>query len=134
MIDHTALLPVRYAETDQMGIVHHSVYILWFEQARIELLNSLDMPYASFEAEGYFMPVLSVQCNFLKPVRFGEQVRVRAQIQAMPGAVFEITYEVYGSDQILRAGGSSRHSFMNRDYRAVKPPRRFLEKLKPYFR
>jgi acyl-CoA thioester hydrolase len=134
MIANTASIKVRYAETDQMGIVHHSVYIIWFEQSRIELLNSLDMPYASFEAEGYFMPVLAVNCEFFKPVRFGEQVNVLAKISVMPGAAFEISYEVTGSDQTLRAAGSSRHSFMNKEYRAVKPPKRFMEKLKPFFR
>ena len=66
---HTARIEVRYAETDQMGIVHHSVYAVWFEQARTEYFREAGASYADMEAEGFAAPVLELNVRFRQPTR-----------------------------------------------------------------
>ena len=71
---------VQYYETDGMGIVHHSNYIRWFEEARVDLLEQLGFGYDRIEAEGYSGPVLEVACQYKTMSRFGETVRIEATI------------------------------------------------------
>ena len=71
---------VNYYETDMMGIVHHSVYAIWFEQARTEIFRANGIPFSQFEAEGYHSPLLSIETQFIKPCRYGEIVDVHLQL------------------------------------------------------
>ena len=73
---HTARVEVRYAETDQMGIVHHSVYAVWFEQARTEYFREAGGSYADMEAEGFAAPVLELNVRFRQPTHYGEFVDI----------------------------------------------------------
>ena len=73
---HTARVEVRYAETDQMGIVHHSVYAVWFEQARTEYFREAGASYADMEAEGFAAPVLELNVRFRQPTHYGEFVDI----------------------------------------------------------
>ena len=73
---HTARIEVRYAETDQMGIVHHSVYAVWFEQARTEFFREAGASYADMEAEGFGAPVLELNVQFKAPTHYGDFVDI----------------------------------------------------------
>ena len=73
---HTARIDVRYAETDQMGIVHHAVYAVWFEQARTEYFREAGASYADMEAEGFSSPVLELNVQFKNPTHYGEFVDI----------------------------------------------------------
>ena len=133
MIRHETRLSVRYAETDQMKFVHHSNYIIWFEMGRIGLMESAGISYADLERQGYLLPVLETGARYLKPARFGDELTMKTVIPEMPRAKIKFEYQIFNAREELLCSGFSLHSFMNRDDRAIKPPKTFLQKLKDYF-
>lgn len=107
---------VQYYETDGMGIVHHSNYIRWFEEARVDLLEQLGFGYDRIEAEGYSGPVLEVACQYKTMSRFGETVRIEATITRYNGVRMTLHYNVFDkATGELRCTGDSRHCFINSD-------------------
>ena len=111
---------VQYYETDGMGIVHHSNYIRWFEEARVGLLEQLGFGYDRIEAEGFSSPVLEVTCQYKTMARFGDTVRIDAAIVEYTGVRPALHYEVRDAQtNTLRCRGESRHCFIGRDGRPV---------------
>ncbi len=111
---------VAYYETDQMGIVHHSNYIRWFEEARVDLMEKLGMGYEQMEAEGIISPVLGVQASYRSMTRFGDTVLVYPSVIKYNGIRLEISYRVTDRDSgALRCEGESQHCFLNADGRPV---------------
>lgn len=133
MIEHSVEFRVRYAETDQMQFAHHSNYIIWFEMGRLGLMNSLGFAYDKLEDEGYLLPVIEVMANYIKPARFNNVCTLKTQIKEKPGAKLRFEYEVLNSDGVQLCKGHSLHSFMNKQDKAIKPPRPFLKKVQEYF-
>lgn len=116
---------VNYYETDMMRIVHHSNYIRWFEETRTFLLSSLGYSYARIEGEGYMIPVLSVSCEYKKPCRFGEKVKVIAKVDSYNGVRMGISYEVWNEDMTeLRVTGKSSHCVVDSDFNLVMVKRK----------
>ena len=95
MISTEINLRVRYQETDQMGVVYHGNYFTWFEVARIELLDRIECRYLDLEKEGFRLPVLSCDAQFLKPAHFDDCLIVRALVKEVPRARIDIFYEVF---------------------------------------
>ena len=87
---------VFYYETDQMGIVHHSNYIRWFEEARIDYMDQLGLGYSEMEKQGIISPVLSVEANYLRMLHFGDSVTIDAWIKEYNGIKLTVAYEVTG--------------------------------------
>ena len=85
---------VQYYETDQMGIVHHSNYIRWFEEARTDYMERMGLGYDRMEAEGILSPVLSVEADYLRMVHFGDTVSITCSIKSYNGIKLFIGYEV----------------------------------------
>lgn len=111
---------VQYYETDQMGVVHHSNYIRWFEEARTELMDAIGFGYARMEEEGVIIPVLSVACEYKSMVKYGETVEIRPVIESFTGVRLMIRYEITDAKTgELRTTGESKHAFLNRAYRPV---------------
>ena len=111
---------VQYYETDGMGIVHHSNYIRWFEEARFDLLEQLGYGYDRIESEGFSSPVLEVSCKYKTMARFGDTVRIYAEVSDYNGVRLSLHYEVRDAQtKDLRCAGESRHCFMGRDGRPV---------------
>ena len=111
---------VQYYETDGMGIVHHSNYIRWFEEARVDLLEQLGYGYDRIEAAGSGRPVLEVHCKYKTMARFGDTVLIYAQITEYNGVRLGLHYEIRDAQtNALRCEGESRHCFMGRDNRPV---------------
>ncbi len=133
MIEQMVEILVRYAETDQMKFAHHSNYIIWFEHGRIQLLNKLGFPYAELEKDGYLIPVLEVHAHFKKYAKFDETLKLKTIIPKLPAAKQLFEYEVFNLDGEMICSGSSVHTFMNKQFRAIKPPRKLIQKLRPYF-
>lgn len=75
--------PVRYAETDQMGIVHHSNYPIWFEIGRTDHLRQLGRTYASLEEEGLLLPLVNLNCKYLAPAKYGDEIEVKTRIKKL---------------------------------------------------
>ena len=105
---------VQYYETDGMGIVHHSNYIRWFEEARVDLLEQLGFGYDRIEEAGYSGPVLEVSCQYKTMSKFGETVRIEASITQYNGVRMTLHYDIYDkATGTLRCTGDSRHCFIN---------------------
>ena len=110
---------VQYYETDMMGVAHHSNYIRWMEEARIDLMDRMGFPYRQMEENGVLSPVKSLQVHFLKPCSFGDEVEIRAGIRDFNGVVITIAYEMrLAGGQIFT--GTSEHVFLDRDGKFVR--------------
>ena len=99
---------VQYYETDQMAIVHHSNYIRWFEEARVDFLDKIGYGYKTMEEQGIISPVTKVNCNYKSMTRFGETVRIEAKILLFNGITLKIGYHISDLDSgEVRANGES---------------------------
>lgn len=105
----------HYYETDQMEIVHHSNYIRWFEEARVDLLEYLQLPYQLLEKAGVIVPVLEVSCQYKGMVYYGEQVRIQTKVTKYNGARLDFAYEIYNQKEQLTTVGSSKHCFLDKN-------------------
>lgn len=118
----------KYYETDQMGIIHHSNYIRWFEEARIDYMNQIGLTYKKMEDEGIISPVLEVNCQYLNMMYFDDLATIKVSITDYTGVRFAFKYEIYNQNNKLCTTGTSRHCFMTRDGRPVS-----LKRAKPEF-
>ena len=128
MIEHISEIKVRYAETDQMKFAHHSVYVVWFELARIELMRKLGLNYVQMEKDGFLLPVLEIGVKYYKPAFFDDELQIVAEFLGFTKARFRINYYVKRDDTLI-SEGYSIHAFMNAHGRPIKPPEFFREKL-----
>ena len=108
---HTARIEVRYAETDQMGVVHHAVYPVWFEQARLEYFRSAGANYVDIEAAGFKSPVLKLDVQYRRPTHYGEFVDIETTFFREGAFHFRFKYKLY-VDGVLCCTGSSVHCFL----------------------
>lgn len=107
---------VQYYETDQMGIVHHSNYIRWFEEARTYLMEELGLSYGQMEQEGIICPVLSAQAKYLKMVHFGETVKIAAIVKEYNGIKMTLEYKVMDlEEKIMYTEGETQHCFLEQE-------------------
>ena len=88
---------IQYYETDRMGIVHHSNYIRWMEEARIDALAQIGIPYDKIEAAGILIPVLEASCEYRISFRFGEEFSIRVLPDRFSGIKMSMKYEIYGA-------------------------------------
>ena len=113
---------VRYKETDQMGIAHHSNYLVWFEIGRTDLCRATGIPYAEIERRGYILVVTEISCRFRTPFRYDEEVLIRTSVSEIASRLMRFAYELYAADGTdLRANGSSSHMWL--DLKTRKPVR-----------
>ena len=111
---------VQYYETDQMGIVHHSNYIRWFEEARTDLMEQMGLGYEQMEEKGILSPVLSVEADYLRMVHFGETVTIEAYIKEYNGIKLTVGYEIFSDrTDMVHCRGTSKHCFINREGRPL---------------
>lgn len=124
---HDAAIRVRYAETDQMGVVYHSNYLIWFEIGRVELMRALGFEYKRMEAEDdCYIVVAEVSCRYLHPARYDELLRVRTRISQAKNRVVKYSYELLrDSDDCLLATGSTTHVVCGRDGKPKRLPEKY---------
>jgi len=120
MFKSETLLTVRYAETDQMGVVHHSNYPVWFEAGRTEFIRRLGMPYSEIEKRGAMLPLLELKCRFLSFARYEDEIIVETRIKEFTGTRLLFGYTVYkkGSDKPITEG-ETLHVWTNRELKPV---------------
>ena len=119
---------IRYYETDQMGFVHHSNYLRYFELARIEWISSLGFSYQKMEERGYLMPVINANIEFKRPLTFGNSFRVKIQSKEIPKVKFELIYEIVLDKDIIIARGSTILAFLSSDnLKPVRCPKFFSD-------
>lgn len=123
-------LRVRYAETDQMGIVYYGNYAQYFEVGRVEWLRKLGVSYKSMEEEGLLLPVLSLNVNFKKSARYDDVIKVKTQLVKIPSATIEFDYEITNEAGDILTLGNTVLVFMdiNRN-RPTRCPQYLLDKL-----
>lgn len=95
------LYKIRYAETDQMGVVHHSNYLLYLEQARIEWLEQKGIDYSQLEKDGIMLPVYNININYKKPLSFGDSVKVKVKCGKASLVRIQFEYELFNSKNEL---------------------------------
>ncbi len=117
---------VQYYETDQMGVVHHSNYIRWFEEARTDFLEKSGFSYAWMEEQGIIIPVLSVAAEYKQMVHYGEDVRIFPIVTEFNGVKLKLRYEIKNvQTQELTTTGTSCHCFLDRQYRPLRLKKTF---------
>ncbi len=126
---------VRYAETDQMGVVYHSHYFQYFEVARAEAIRELGFTYADMEKMGTIMPVIEVQCRYLRPALYDDLLTVRVILKELPlHHKIEFYQEVYNEKGELLVSGKVILYFMEaKTMKRSSMPEKLLEKLQPFF-
>ena len=110
---------VQYYETDKMGITHHSNYIRWMEEARIDFLDQIGLSYKRLEAAGVFSPVVSVECDFKSPTTFGDAVEVEVRIEEFKGVRLIISYRMTKPGGETVAAARSVHCFVDREGKPI---------------
>lgn len=128
-------LRVRYAETDQMGVVYHSNYFPYFETARAESIRQLGFTYADMEKMGIIMPVIEVQCRYLRPALYDDLLTIKVILKELPvHHKIEFHHEVLNEKGELLATGKIILYFMEaKTMKRTTMPEQLLQKLKPYF-
>lgn len=120
-------LKVRYVETDQMGIVHHSNYYAWFEVGRTEFTKLCDMTYSYMEIQGIMMPVIESSCKYIEGAKYEDEIIIKTWIENLGRARVTFKYDVVRKmDNKLLAQGSTSHAFVGDNFRVVN-----LKKKKP---
>ena len=122
-------LRVRYAETDQMGVVYHSNHFIWFEVGRVELLRQLGFSYRDMESkDGRFIAVAEAKCRYRAPVRYDEEVLVRTQLLNVRESVVHFGYELRrAADGALLAEGETTHIVTGPDMKISTLPEKYLK-------
>ncbi len=105
---------VQYYETDKMGITHHSNYIRWMEEARVDFLSQIGWDYARLEDMGIISPVLSVTCDYKKTTTFSDQVTISVSVKEFKGVKLHLAYEMKDKDGNTVCLGTSSYAFLCR--------------------
>jgi acyl-CoA thioester hydrolase len=115
MLVSTKEVEVRYAETDQMGVVYHANYLVWMELGRTKLIQDLGFNYAEMEKDGIISPVLDIQVSYKKPLRYGEVAKVQTWIEEYDGLRVSYGYEIYTQEEELAVTAISKHVCVKKD-------------------
>jgi acyl-CoA thioester hydrolase len=125
-IEGETRLRVRYAETDQMGVVYHANYFVWMEMGRVELCRSMGVRYRDMEDDGVLLTVAEVSCRYMHPARYDEEVLVRAAITQVSPRLVRFGYEIMSNESHKTlATGSTTHVFCGRDLLPCKLPAKY---------
>lgn len=127
MISHETRFRVRYAETDQMGVVYYANYFVWMEIGRVELCRAAGVRYRDLEADGgVLLAVVEAHCRYAFPARYDEEVAVRCRIAEANPRMVRFVYEIVsaGSERLL-ATGETKHIFCGPGMRPVKLPAKY---------
>lgn len=117
---------VHYYETDQMAIVHHSNYIRWFEEARIDYMSQIGISYGEMEKNELLIPVLSVSCNYQKAITYTDSVKIICRLTKFNQVKFSMEYEIRNEeDGSLHATGASSHCFVDKGLKPLSLKKRF---------
>jgi acyl-CoA thioester hydrolase len=121
-------LRVRYAETDQMGVVYHSNHLIWFEVGRVELMRQMGFSYRDMEREdGRFIAVAEATCRYRAPVFYDEEVIVRTQLKTVRDSVIVFSYELTRADSgALLAEGETTHIVTDSTMKIAALPEKYL--------
>jgi len=124
---HQTTVRVRYAETDQMGVVYYANYFVWMEIGRVEMLRARGFNYKDLEqSEGLYLSVVDAKCRYVYPARYDDEVRIQTEIVKASSRVLDFAYEMRSTtaDRVV-AEGSSRHIWLNHEWKLCRLPERY---------
>jgi acyl-CoA thioester hydrolase len=118
---------VRYAETDQMGVVYYANYLVWMEVGRVELVRALGFQYKDLEqTEGLYLSVVEANCRYVYPARYDQEIVVETRIVKAGSRMVEFAYRISSLEpERLLAEGSTRHIWLNRDWKPTSLPEKY---------
>jgi len=119
---------IFYYETDRMGVVHHSNFVRWLEEARTAYFAEIGLPYDDTERRGLMSPITALNVRFLGFARFGDRFTVRVRMTRYTGVRFFVRYTVVNQNGDMLFEGDSAHAFVGADYRPVSMARAVPEK------
>jgi acyl-CoA thioester hydrolase len=123
--------PVRYAETDAMGIVHHASYVVYFEAARVHYAQARGAPYEDLIELGYYLTVAEVHARYAVPARFGQIVAARCWVEEARSRSITFGYEIADSKtEVVHVTGQTRHICINHSEQVARLPDAWLQALR----
>jgi len=125
---------VRYADTDAMGVVYHSNYLIWFEMGRTELIRKTGIPYKDMEKLGVSLPVIEARVFYKSPARYDDVLVVETNLAELKRSKFKLYYRIYckHTDKIS-AEGYTVHCFLSRSGKPIRAPENVFSTLKSVF-
>ncbi|WP_020535762.1 acyl-CoA thioesterase [Lewinella cohaerens] len=135
MLTHECTKRVRYGETDQMGYLYYGNYAQYYEIGRAEMIRSLGLSYRAMEEEhNVLMPVMTLQCRYVRPALYDELITIRSTLRHLPQKTITFYMELFNEKGKLVNGGSVKLCFIDaKTNKSIETPSYLLEKLKPYF-
>ena len=107
---------VQYYETDKMSFAHHSNHIRWFEEARLDFMDKIGVPYKSLEDMGFYCPVLSVECEYKKSVHFDDRIKIQVRLCEQGNVRHSFSYKIVDAKTGEEyASGKTGHCFLNKE-------------------
>ncbi|WP_407427118.1 acyl-CoA thioesterase [Treponema sp.] len=110
---------VQYYETDKMGITHHSNYVRWMEEARVDFFRQIGWDYAKFEAEGIISPVVSVNCKYKHSTTYADTVSIAVSIEEYTGIKIRFKYVMSKENGEIAFEGNSEHCFVSAEGKII---------------
>ena len=130
MKEYEFTVRVRYAETDQMGVVYHGNYAQYFEMGRVEWLRNLGVSYKWMEENGVMLPVVSLEMNYKKPAHYDDVLRIKTILKSQNSVKIEFDYEIYNEqNQLLTTGYSMLVFVYIKTGRPILPPKYVSDKI-----
>jgi acyl-CoA thioester hydrolase len=124
---------VRYAETDQMGVVYHSNYLIWFEVGRVEFIRQMGLDYKRMEEEGCNIAVVDVHARYRTPARYDDELLIETRLLAARGAVVKFGYRILRvGDGVLLCEGETMHVCVGKDMKKMDLPPKYAERFAAY--
>lgn len=121
-------IQVRYAETDKMGIVHHSVYPIWYELARTDLSKIAGFPYSKMEEVGLMTPLIELNCKYYSPAYYDDELIVTATVSKLSPVRVEFYYEVYrDEDEKPINTGTTTHAIVDKNMKPINSKKMYPE-------
>lgn len=117
---------VQYYETDKMGIVHHSNYIRWMEEARVDFLSQIGWDYDKLEKMGIISPVTAIECKYKYNTTFSDLIVINVRIEEFKGVKLKLVYEMK-KDDVLVCEGHSEHCFLNKEGKIISIKKEYPE-------
>lgn len=126
LISETKII-VRYAETDQMGIVHHSNYPVWFEAGRTDFIRKMGMPYSKVEENGAMLPLIELNCRYKGFAKYEDEITIKTRVKENTGVRLAFYYEVFKNNEADPiTTGETIHAWTNTELKPVN-----LKKFRP---
>jgi acyl-CoA thioester hydrolase len=124
-----AQVRVRYAETDQMGVVYHANYLVWFEVGRVEFIRQLGLDYKSMEEDGAMIAVAEATARYKAPARYDDELIVRTSLTGVRGPIVRFRYVVVRpADEVVLCEGETVHFVVGRDMKRREMPAKYAER------